>query len=187
MIAETFGHLGEALIALQLIKKYGLPAVITLAIHQTDVTRDGYLVEHAMHLLEKAGADVVGLNCYRGPETMLPLLETIVKAVKIPVAALPVPYRTTEKEPTFMALTNDKLPACTINHRPFPVALDSKYYTRYEITEFAKRAIKIGVRYIGLCCGAGPHHLRNLAEAIGRKPPGSKYSPDMSLHCVWFR
>lgn len=42
--------------------------------------------------------------------------------------------------------------------------------------------MEIGVRYHGLCCGAGPHHLRSMAEALGRKPPASKYSPDMSYH-----
>ena len=38
---------------------------------------------------------MVGLNCHRGPDTMLPLLQEIRKAVKCHVAALPVPYRTT--------------------------------------------------------------------------------------------
>ena len=30
--------------------------------------------------------------------------------------------------------------------------------------------------------GAGPHHIRALAEAVGKKPPASRYSPDMSQH-----
>jgi betaine-homocysteine S-methyltransferase len=38
------------------------------------------------------------------------------------------------------------------------------------------------VRYIGVCCGAGPHHIRAVAEALGRTPPASRYSPDMSRH-----
>lgn len=182
VIAETFGFLGEAKIALEVIKSFDLPAVVTLVAHQTDYTRDGYLIEDAMLELEKNGANVVGLNCYRGPKTMLPLLERIVKIVKIPVAALPVPYRTTDEEPTFMTLTDEHMPLCTINNRPFPVALDPKICTRYEITEFTEKALKLGIKYFGLCCGTGPHHVRNMAEALGRKPPASKYSPDMSLH-----
>src|SRR5262249_53745618 len=150
--------------ALRIIKTFNLPAVVTLVIHQDGLTRDGYELEYAMTELEKEGADVVGLNCYRGPQTMLPLLERIIAVVKIPVAALPVPYRTTDSEPTFMALTDDKLPESTVNGRPFPVALDGKTCSRYEIYEFTKRAISIGVRYIGVCCGAGPHHIRSMAE-----------------------
>ena len=44
---------------------------------------------------------------------------------------------------------------------------------------------ELGVRYIGLCCGAAPHHVRSLAEALGRTPPGSRYSPDMSKHAYF--
>src|SRR2546422_4208553 len=32
----------------------------------------------------------------------------------------------------------------------------------------------LGVRYLGVCCGAGPHHVRSLAEALGRRPPASR-------------
>jgi betaine-homocysteine S-methyltransferase len=35
---------------------------------------------------------------------------------------------------------------------------------------------------LGVCCGAGPHHIRSMAEALGRTPPASRYSADMSKH-----
>ena len=50
------------------------------------------------------------------------------------------------------------------------------------IAEFGREALELGVRYLGVCCGAGPHHVRSLAEALGRTPPASRYSPDMSKH-----
>ena len=117
----------------------------------------------------------------RGPATMLPAIERIRKSVSCHVAALPVPYRTTPDQPTFQSL---KDPACTClpEGRPFPVALDPFTCNRYEIAEFAKAAFALGVRYLGVCCGAGPHHIRALAEALGRSPPASRYSPDMSRH-----
>ena len=40
----------------------------------------------------------------------------------------------------------------------------------------------LDIRYLGVCCGAGPHHIRALAESVGKRPPASKYSPDMSKH-----
>ena len=64
----------------------------------------------------------------------------------------------------------------------FPVALDPFTCNRFEIAEFATQARALGVRYIGLCCGAMPHHIRSIAEALGRKPPASRYSADMSKH-----
>ena len=36
--------------------------------------------------------------------------------------------------------------------------------------------------HIGVCRGAGPHHIRSIAEMPGRTPPASRYSPDMSKH-----
>ncbi len=100
------------------------------------------------------------------------------------MAALPVPYRTTPKEPTFQSL-NDKACDCIPDDHPFPVALDPFTCNRFEIAEFGKAAHAIGVRYLGVCCGAGPHHIRALAEAFGRHPPASQYSPDMSKHAFF--
>ena len=91
VIGETFGWGEEALIALEVIKAAGLPAVITFAIHREEDTREGWPVEDACKRLEDAGADVVGMNCIRGPRTMLPLLERIRERVTTHVAALPVP------------------------------------------------------------------------------------------------
>ena len=28
------------------------------------------------------------------------------------------------------------------------------------------------IRYLGVCCGAGPHHIRALAEAVGKHAAG---------------
>lgn len=179
IIGETFAFFEEALLALEVIREAGATSVITLAIHR-DGLRDDYTVPEACQRLKDAGADVVGLNCIRGPNTMLPLLEEISKEVAGPLAALPVPYRTTPEQPNFQALTD---PGCDcIPDHAFPTALDPLACNRYEIAEFAKKALALGVTYQGVCCGAGPHHIRAMAEALGKKPPASRYSPDMSRH-----
>src|SRR2546421_7531477 len=104
VIGETFSWWEEASIALEAIKATGLPAVITLAMHQEPVTRDGLAPEEACRRLEDAGAAVVGLNCIRGPQTMMPMLRAVRAACSGYVAALPVPYRTTEEQPSFQSL-----------------------------------------------------------------------------------
>ena len=177
MIAETFQFAGEALEATRVIKEAGLTAVVTLAVHQQPVTREGWSLPDACRRLAAEGADVVGLNCIRGPETMLPLLAGIVDAVDVPVAALPVPYRTHAAEPTFQTLTDPRT-----GEHGFPVALDPFVCTRHDAAQFAAAAAGLGVRYLGLCCGAAPHHIRAMAEALGRRPPASRYSADMSKH-----
>jgi betaine-homocysteine S-methyltransferase len=181
IIGETYSWHEEAMMAVEVVKKVGLPVVITLAIPNDHKTRDGVLLEDSMKQLEAAGADVVGLNCGYGPKTIAPLLKRIKGAVKVPIAALPSPYRTTDAQQTFFQLTDSHY--CPYEgYRSFPVALDPFTCTRYEVADFAKEAHEIGVQYVGLCCGAGPHHIRAVAEALGRKPPASKYSPDMSKH-----
>jgi betaine-homocysteine S-methyltransferase len=184
IVGETYSFAGEALLALEAIKRSDRPAVITLAVPREGVTREGWTVADACRRLENAGAAVVGLNCARGPATMLPLLRDVRAAVRCHVAALPVPYRTTPREPTFQSLTD---PGCAgiPDNRPFPTALDPFLCNRYEIAEFGTQAFALGVRYLGVCCGAGPHHIRSLAEALGRRPPASRFSPDMSKHILF--
>jgi betaine-homocysteine S-methyltransferase len=181
VIGETFSWGEEALIALDVIAEAGVPAVITLAIHQEPATREGWSPEDACKRLEDAGAAVVGLNCIRGPRTMLPLLKRIRSTVQGHVAALPVPYRTTDEQPSFQSL-RDPGCNCLPDGRPFPTALDPFTCNRYELGEFGKDAYELGIRYLGVCCGAGPHHIRNLAEALGRRPAASRYTADMSKH-----
>lgn len=127
------------------------------------------------------GATVVGMNCNRGPDTMLPLVKEIRKNVACHVAAVPVPYRTSDSHPTFQSLEDGGC-NCIPHNRPFPVALDPFTCNRYEMADFAKAALAADIRFIGVCCGAGPHHIRSIAEALGRNPAAGKYSPDMSKH-----
>ena len=176
VISETNDYLGEALIALDVIKQLKLPAMVTLASVQPARTRDGYDYVEACKILADHGADIVGLNCDRGPETMLPLIERIRAAVDCYVAAQPVPYKTDARHLTFESLlTADGAQA-------FPIALEPFLCNRFEMAAFARRARALGVNYIGICCGGAPHYVRAMAEALGKTVPASKYSPAMELH-----
>ena len=177
VLAETIEYLGEALLALEAIKRFNLPAVINLApIYEK--SKDGYDWIEACKILKKAGADVVGFNCSRGPDTLLPLVAKLRDAVDGPIAAVPVPYRTTPEHPSFQFL---KEPDGT---SAYTLGLDRFLCTRNEAAAFALKARELGVSYIGLCCGAGPQHIRAMAEALGRTVPASKYSPDLSQHSL---
>ncbi len=178
VIAETFDYVGEALIALDVCKQLGLPAMVTFASVQPTMTYDGYDYVDACRILADSGAAIVGLNCSRGPATMLPLLERIRAAVDVAVAAQPVPYRTSPATPAFESLRSED------GRRVFPIELEPFQCTRFEMADFARRAREIGVHYIGICCGGGPHHLRAMAEALGRDTPASRYSPAIELHPV---
>src|SRR5438876_8101067 len=139
VISETNDFLGEALIALEVIKQLKLPAMVTLASVQHDQTRDCYDYVEACRILADHGADIVGLNCDRGPVTMLPIIENIRSAVSCYVAAQPVPYKTNAQYPTFESLRTAS------GERAFPLLLEPFLYNRFEMAEFARRARAIGV------------------------------------------
>lgn len=176
VIAETNDYLGEALIGLEVIKEFKLPAMVTLASTHGDRTWDGYDYVEACKILADHGAEVVGLNCDRGPATMLPIIERLRQAVPGAIAAQPVPYRTSEAMPTFESLKRPD------GQRAFPIGLEPFLHTRFEMADFARIAKEMGVNYIGICCGGAPHYVRAMAEALGRTVPASRYSPAIELH-----
>jgi len=185
IIGETFDYFGEAEIALEEIQRSGLPSVVTFALaNWTDGSRKGDrlllqddvpLVE-ACKTLHSRGADVVGLNCHRSPETILPPLRALREACDFPLAALPVGYRCTHERPTMQELSARGMTYSD---------LDCHTTTRYDWEAFTKECMRLGVQYVGTCCGAGPHHVRAIAMALGRSPPGAEVAPALDKHFVF--
>jgi len=156
-IGETFLYAGEALLALECMKKTGLPTMVTLAF-DGPTTRDGKKPAEAAKMLEDAGADIVGTNCWQDPERMFPVVREIRNAVQCYVAAQPVAYQCTHDVPYFTGQPG------------FPDKLDPFQLTRYELSEFAAKARDIGVNFIGGCCGCEGSHIRQMARTLGKRP-----------------
>jgi betaine-homocysteine S-methyltransferase len=156
-VCETFLHVGEALLALERASKTRLPVMVTLA-WEAPRTRDGKTPAEAAKMLEGAGADVVGANCWQDPSRMLPVVEQMRKAVKCYVAAQPAAYRCSDEVPFFTG------------QKGFPDSLDPYQLTRYELGDFARRARDLGVNYLGGCCGCEGSHVRLMARTLGKRP-----------------
>ena len=176
-IAETFGYLGEAKIALDAIKAAGMPSMITMGFKTDDKTFDGILFEDAFKELEDSGSDIVGINCFQDPNHMLPLAKRLRRAVSCFVATQPVAYHCSDDKPYFQIQEFE-------GNIAFPLELDPLVLTRIEMARYAVEAEKMGINYIGACCGTAPHHIRAMAEALGRTVPNSKYSPALELHTI---
>lgn len=162
VIGETFSWLGEALIAVERAKKTGLPSMVTICFENTDQTADGKSAAEAAKALFDAGADVVGMNCLRPPEHMLPSMEQMRRAVPGYLGCQPTAYRTPKEKPDFTSLPE------------FPYALDPLQLTRKEMGGYARQAREIGVNYIGACCGAVAIHIREMAHALGKVSEDSR-------------
>ena len=174
IISETNFYLGEALIILEVILSFGLPAVVTLFVKNEDMTTlDNVPIGKACRILLDKGATIVGSNCFRGPDTMLRVVEEIIKEVPPEkVCALPIMYRTTEDQPTFQDFVDKD---CAINNPVYPYGLDPFLVSIHEVTRFIKHCRELGMRYFGLCCGNSGSYTRAMAVALGRKPLTCKY------------
>jgi betaine-homocysteine S-methyltransferase len=162
IIGETFSWLGEALIAVERGKKTGLPTMVTICFENKDETAEGKTAPEAAKALFDAGADVVGMNCLRPPEHMLPSMEQMRKAVSGYIACQPVAYRTPQTQPDFTSLPE------------FPYGLDPLQLTRKEMADYAVQARDIGINYIGACCGTVAVHIREMARALGKLSEDSR-------------
>jgi hypothetical protein len=69
---------------------------------------------------------------------------------------------------------------CSLGADVYTRNLDVVRSSRDEIRKFAEDVKAIGVQYIGLCCGAYPSLIREVAEVYGKNPPASKYAMDLT-------
>ena len=144
LILETFSWLDEALLALDVAKRTGLPLVVTVSMEGTGnaETFDGFSPAECARQLADAGADVVGLNCICPPAAMLDFATRMRRAIDIPVCCQPSAWHSWWDRPAA---------------------------TKAQFARFAMDAMEADIRYLGSCCGAGPEHVRAMAEAMGKQ------------------
>jgi betaine-homocysteine S-methyltransferase len=156
VIGETFGALGEALLAVERIKAADKVAMVTMCFEQEPRSHEGYGAGDCARRLADAGAEIVGINCLRNPATTLPLMEEVRAAVDGYVACQPVAYRTPAHHHDFTALPE------------FPHGLEPLQLSRAEMADYAVAARDLGVDFIGSCCGSVASHVRSMARALGK-------------------
>jgi betaine-homocysteine S-methyltransferase len=153
LILETFFHLSEMKVALQAAAESGLPAVATMSFRPlvTQCT-DGHSPAECARVMAELGALAVGANCEQDPARMLPLLREMRDAVKVPIAAQPAAFRTTDECHSFTRL------------REFPDELETIQIPRRAFGDFGRIARSEGIRYVGGCCGCNAAYIRTLAQ-----------------------
>ena len=109
--------------------------------------------------LVDAGADIVGVNCLRSPEAMLPLVREMREAVSGYVAAQPVAYRVPADSPDFTSLPQ------------FPYELDTLQLTRKDFADYTREALDLGVNYIGRVAARWPSTCGRWRRSWAGCPP----------------
>ncbi len=163
-VLETFQDLNEILAALRAVRRVSLD--IPILAHMTFGTDGKTLYGHtpglAVQMLTQAGATVVGVNCGVGPQPTLEVLEQMVHAAgDTPVAAMP----------------NAGLPQYVGGR--FVYLASPEYFA-----EFAARAVDLGVRIVGGCCGTTPAHIQAMRERLAAHLPVEKLAPGAEVRVL---
>jgi 5-methyltetrahydrofolate--homocysteine methyltransferase len=151
---ETMMFPQEALAAIRACKTVtDLPVMATMffqyeELHDRDRTMWGESPADVAASLLAAGADIVGMNCGRGPDRAIVIIRemravTGAPLVAYPNAGLPITRggeTTYELGPEAMA-------------KDYPALLDA------------------GANIVGGCCGSGPEHIRLIAEVARSRRP----------------
>ena len=164
LILETFQDLNEALAALRAARRVtlDLPIIAQMTYGQDGKTLYGHTPTLAVKALKQAGADVVGVNCGVGPQATLEVLEEVLVAADgTPVSAMP----------------NAGLPQFVEGR--FLYLASPEYFA-----EFAARAVAMGVRLVGGCCGTTPAHIKSMRDRLQSELPAEKLAPGAEVRVL---
>ena len=141
---ETMSNISEIEQGILAIRDVcSLPIVAQMTIGPDGRTLYGDTPRVIAQRLDRAGADVIGLNCSVGPDVMLDAIEEITAVTAKKISCQP----------------NAGLPR-EVNGRQMYMA-SPEYMAKY-----AKRLIHKGVKFIGGCCGTTPEHIKMIADAV---------------------
>jgi homocysteine S-methyltransferase len=143
-VLETMANIAEMEQAILAVREVcSLPIIAQMTIGTDCRTAYGDLPKTIAQRLDRAGADVIGLNCSVGPDIMLDAIEEIAHVTAKKLSCQP----------------NAGLPR-DVNGRQMYMA-SPDYFSKY-----AKRLIHKGVKFIGGCCGTTPEHIKMMADAV---------------------
>jgi methionine synthase I (cobalamin-dependent)/5,10-methylenetetrahydrofolate reductase len=144
-ILETFSDLDEIAQAVKAARAVdaALPVIAQMTVGTDGVTSFGVPPEEVAEALDATGADIIGLNCSVGPQTILEAIERMRPVTAKKISAMP----------------NAGMPR-DVGGRAMYMA-SPEYMANY-----ARHLIQAGVHVVGGCCGTTPEHIRAMAEGV---------------------
>jgi methionine synthase / methylenetetrahydrofolate reductase(NADPH) len=145
ILLETFSdlhELHEALLAAREVDP-SKPVIAQMTIGADGHTPYGASPEDVARALDRWGADVIGLNCSVGPQTILECIEKMA------------------------SVTRRKLSAQPNAGMPRDVGGRSMYMASPEyMASYARHLIQAGAKIVGGCCGTTPEHIKAIVEGV---------------------
>jgi betaine-homocysteine S-methyltransferase len=175
VVGETFSWAQEALIALDVDQAGGQTAVITLAMHKADVTREDWTRRRRCKRLARCRRRCRRSQLHSRPATMMPLLREIRRASRRRWPRCRLPYRTSEQEPSFQSLCDTHW-HFDEGTAPVPGRARSVHLQPLRDRRVRPDAWPLDIRYLGVCCGAGPTTSARWPSRSA-STAGEQYSP----------
>jgi homocysteine S-methyltransferase len=145
LIIETFSDLEEieqAILAARAAAS-GMPVIAQMTIGESGRTPYGASPEDVVRVLDRWGADVIGLNCSVGPQAILECIEKM------------------------SPLTRRKLSAQPNAGMPRDIGGRRMYMASPEyMATYARHLVQAGAKIVGGCCGTTPEHIHAMVEGI---------------------
>ena len=156
IVVETFSDLEEieqAILAARDVDP-AMPVVAQMTIGVDGHSPYGVPAAEIARALDGFGADVIGLNCSVGPQTILEAIERMAP------------------------VTQRKLVAQPNAGMPREVGGRSMYMASPEyMATYGHHLIQAGAKVVGGCCGTTPAHIRALADAVRALAPRRDSTP----------
>jgi methionine synthase / methylenetetrahydrofolate reductase(NADPH) len=144
-ILETFSDLEEILQGLRAAREVdpAMPVIAQMTITTDGRTPFGATPDDVARRLDEAGADIIGLNCSVGPQTILEAIERMAP------------------------VTRRKLSAQPNAGMPRDVGGRSMYMASPEyMATYARHLVQAGAKVVGGCCGTTPEHIKAIVAGI---------------------
>ncbi len=144
-IVETFSDLDEIEQAIRAARDVdaAMPVIAQMTIGVDGLTPFGVGPEAVARALDGFGADVIGLNCSVGPQTILEAVEKMAP------------------------VTSRKLSAQPNAGMPRDVGGRNMYMASPEyMASYARHLVQAGAKVIGGCCGTTPAHVRAIVDGL---------------------
>jgi homocysteine S-methyltransferase len=145
LIIETFSDLEEieqAILAARAVAPT-VPVIAQMTIGEEGRTPYGASPEDVVRVLDRWGADVIGLNCSVGPQAILECIEKMAPITRRKLSAQP----------------NAGMPRDVSGRRMYMAS--PEYMATY-----ARHLVQAGAKIIGGCCGTTPEHIHAMVEGI---------------------
>lgn len=142
ILIETMSDILEAKAAILGAKAAcDLPVFATMTFDANGKALTGADPETMAAVFEGLGVDALGINCGLGPKQVLPLAERLAKVSSVPLLIQP----------------NAGLPSVVNGETVYDISPE-------EFGEYSGEFARIGVKFLGGCCGTTPKHIRSSVE-----------------------